>query len=191
MTAKSRFGRDLEFGRPGAPGTVIRINPKTGERSFDQLTWGLVPHDTKDLATALRPIWARAEGLVEQPMFADAFRRRRAIVAANDYFQKSSRQDAGKEFIIYRRDGRPMAWAGLWEGYRLPNGEIIRSYCVITAEAGEDVSPIHDRQPLVLEDEDLAVWLGEEPGDPAELLRTPCGGVLECRLSSPGKPRRP
>jgi putative SOS response-associated peptidase YedK len=190
MMAKSRFGRDLEFGRPGAPGLVIRINPTTGERSFDQLAWGLVPHDTQDLATALRPIWARAEGLVEQPMFADAFRRRRAIVPANEYFQKSSRENAGKEFTISRRNGRPMGWAGLWEGYRAPNGEIIRSYCVITVEASEDVAPIHDRQPLVLEDEDLAVWLGEDPGTPAELLRVPRGGVLECRMSSQGKPRR-
>lgn len=188
--AKDRFGHDLEFGRPGAPGTVIRINPQTGEPSYDELTWGLVPHDTKDLATALRPIWARAEGLADQPMFADAFRRRRAIVAANSYFQKSSRESAGKEFTVSRLDGRPMAWAGLWEGYQSPSGEIIRSYCVITVEASEDVAPIHDRMPLVLEDADLAAWLGQQPGDPANLLRTPRAGILECRPPSTRKPRR-
>jgi len=74
-----------------------------------------------------------------------------------------------------------MAWAGLWEGYRAPTGDIIRSYSVITVEANEDVAPIHDRMPLVLEDADLPVWFGEEPGNPTLLLRTPAAGILDCK----------
>jgi len=177
---KSSFGRDeLDFGRPGALGLVVRINPTNGERSFDKLTWGLVPHNTTHLASALRPIWGRAEGLTEHAMFVDAFRRRRAIVPADEYFQ-TSMTHAGRQFSVRRRDGRPMAWAGLWEGYRAPNGDIIRSYCVITIDANEDVAPIHGRMPLVLEETDLPVWLGEEPGDPVSLLRTPMEGILDC-----------
>jgi putative SOS response-associated peptidase YedK len=190
MMAKGRFGHDLEFGRPGALGTVIRINPQTGEPSYDELTWGLVPHDTRDLATALRPIWARAEELTEKPMFADAFRRRRAIIPANSYFQNSTAQNYGKQFTVSRYDGRPMAWAGLWEGYRSPRGEIIRSYCVITIEASADIVAIHDRMPLVLEDDDLSAWLGKQPRDPTELLRTPRAGMLKFEMTSQRRPPR-
>jgi hypothetical protein len=59
MTTGNLPASDLEFGKPGELGLVIRLNPKTGERSFDQLIWGLLPHDTQDHAVSFRPIWAR------------------------------------------------------------------------------------------------------------------------------------
>ena len=45
----------------GRHGPVLRWNPKTRERSVDQLVWGLLPHDTEDPTNALRPIMARAD----------------------------------------------------------------------------------------------------------------------------------
>ena len=187
MTAGKLLESDLGFGKPGALGLVIRLNPKTGERSFDNLTWGLLPHDTQDVAAALRPIWARAETVAFLPMFADALQRRRAIVPANEYFQRATRGEVDPRWAIARIDGRPMAWAGLWEGHKAPSGEITRTYCVITVEASPDVAPIHDRMPLVLEDADLPLWLGEKPGDPTALLRAPPGGILKCRAIGAGR----
>ena len=46
---------------PTQDALVIRCHPDTGERHADLLTWGLVPHFTKDLKAARRPINARAE----------------------------------------------------------------------------------------------------------------------------------
>jgi putative SOS response-associated peptidase YedK len=176
---KSLLDSEPDGGKPGLLGLVLRINPETGERSFDHLTWGLVPHDTANLTMAPRPVWARAESVATHPLFADAFHSRRVAVLANEYYQRSTRQSPGKRFALRRVDGLAMAWAGLWEGYRAPDGEIIRSYCVITVEASSDVEPIHDRMPLVLNDADLPVWLGEEQGDPgAYCVRHPlvsCG----------------
>jgi putative SOS response-associated peptidase YedK len=77
-------------GGPGRQGRVIRLHPKTGQRHLDWLTWGLLPHDTADLHSAPRPIHARAETVPDLPMFADAFRRRRAIVPATEYFQRKT-----------------------------------------------------------------------------------------------------
>ena len=54
LDARTAHGR-------GRPGSVIRRNPKTGQRHLDDLIWGLLPHDTKDPNTAPRPINARAE----------------------------------------------------------------------------------------------------------------------------------
>ena len=171
MTTGNLPASDLEFGKPGELGLVIRLNPKTGERSFDQLTWGLLPHDTQDPAASLRPIWARAETVASHPMFADAFQRRRAIIPANEYFQRATKGEVGTRWALARVDRRPMAWAGLWEGYRAPNGAITRTYCVITVEPSPDVEPIHDPMPLVLEDADLPIWLGRH-----RAIRPPCFG---------------
>jgi putative SOS response-associated peptidase YedK len=186
MTSSKLPDSDLEFGKPGELGLVIRLNPNTGERSFDQLIWGLLPHDAQDFAGAARPVWARAETITSHPIFADAFRRRRAIVPANEYFQRATRGDVGRSWALARIDRRPMAWAGLWEGHRAPSGEITRTYCVITVAPNTDVAPIHDRMPLVLEDADLPLWLGEKPGDPTTLLRPPRDGILKCRALGTG-----
>ena len=74
-----------------------------------------------------------------------------------------------------------MALAGLWESFKWPSGDITRSYCVITTEANSLVAPIHNRMPVVLEEEDWPVWLGEQPGDLLALLRAPAADMLQCQ----------
>jgi SOS response associated peptidase (SRAP) len=116
---------DLDTGTThgqGRPGSVIRRNPKTGQRHLDDLVWGLLPHDTEDPNTAPRPINARAETVATHPMFASAFRDRRAIVAMSVYYQRQTIGGSKQVFAISRRDGEPMGIAGLWEAFRWPDG---------------------------------------------------------------------
>jgi len=54
---------------------VIRLNPKTGQRSMDLLSWGLVPHWVKDLKAERKPINARAETVMTSPMCRGAYAR--------------------------------------------------------------------------------------------------------------------
>lgn len=184
--------QDLEVGghRAGQPGMVIRRHPATGQRHLDELTWGLLPHDTLDRMTAPRPIYARAETVATLPFFRDAFAKRRALVPADMYIQRATRGPVeGQRHAISRIDKQPMAWAGLWEGYRDADGQIIRSYCVITVEAAGAVAEIHDRMPLMLERDDWAIWLGEQPGDLDDLLKPRHTELLQCRaLARPKSP---
>jgi putative SOS response-associated peptidase YedK len=181
---------DLGAG-PGRPGQVIRAHPTTGVRHLDWLTWGLLPHDTADPAIAPRPIHARAETVAELPMFASAFRRRRAIVPASAYYQQNTIGRADQRFAIARRDGQPMAIAGLWDAYVAPDRSIERTYCIITVKATGAVAKIHDRMPLVLEEADWPLWLGEVEGDPARLLRPGAGDQLAVRTAgNQGRPGR-
>jgi hypothetical protein len=59
---------------------VVRLNPKTRQRSLDLLHWGLIPHWSKDKSVAYKLINARSEGIETKPSFRDAFERRRCIV---------------------------------------------------------------------------------------------------------------
>ncbi|HEY1410534.1 MAG TPA: SOS response-associated peptidase [Rhodopila sp.] len=181
------FGGDrdaLDFGSgagPGRPGQVIRLHPQTGQRHLDWLLWGLLPPGAQSLDGAPRPIHARAETVAELPMFAEAFRLRRAIVPATEYYQRRTIGEPGQRHAISRKDGQPMAMAGLWEALRWPDGEIVRTYCLITVRASGAVAEIHDRMPLVLNEPDWPLWLGEVPGDPATLLHPPADDVLVLR----------
>ncbi len=173
----------------GRWGTALRWNPKTGQRQLDQLVWGLLPHDTDDPANALRPIMARAETVATLPLFASAFRIRRAIVPMSVYNQRRSVGGAGQRFAISRTDGQPMAVAGLWESFTHPDGTIERSYCVVTTEANALIAPIHDRMLVVLEKTDWPAWLGEQPGNPEDLLRPPAPEILRCMPAPAAKGR--
>jgi putative SOS response-associated peptidase YedK len=166
---------------PGWLGSVLRWNPKTGKRSVDQLAWGLLPHDTKDPANAPRPIMARAETVATHPLVASAFRSRRAIVPMSVYYQRLRTAASGERFAISRKDGEPMAVAGLWESFRWPDGRILRTYCVITTAANPLVAPINDRMLVILDKADWPVWLGERQGDPVPFLHPPPPDGLQCR----------
>lgn len=71
-----------------------------------------------------------------------------------------------------------MAFAGLWEGYRWPDGTIARTFTIMTTNANATVAELHDRMPVILEQKDWATWLGEVEGASAELLRPAAEDVL-------------
>ena len=62
-----------------------------------------------------------------------------------------------------------MALAGLWENWRSPAGEWVRSFAVITTTPNALCAELHDRMPVVLGPQVWPEWLGEEPADPARL----------------------
>jgi putative SOS response-associated peptidase YedK len=60
-----------------------------------------------------------------------------------------------------------MALAGLWESWRSPAGEWVRSFAVITTTPNALCAELHDRMPVVLSPDVWSEWLGEELADPA------------------------
>jgi putative SOS response-associated peptidase YedK len=62
-----------------------------------------------------------------------------------------------------------MALAGLWETWRSPAGERIRSFAIITTEPNELCAALHNRMPAVLAPSAWPAWLGEEPAELPEL----------------------
>ncbi len=74
-------------------------------------------------------------------------------------------------YAIARADKAPLAFGGIWKGWRSPEGELLRTFAIITTAANHEMSKLHDRMPLALEGADWRLWLGEEAGEAAELLR--------------------
>jgi putative SOS response-associated peptidase YedK len=157
---------------------AVRRHPDSGERRLDLLSWGLVPHFTKDLKAARRPINSRAETIATSGMFRGALAARRCLVPADAFYEWRVADGDKQPFAIARRDGQPMAFAGLWEGWRSPDGEVLRSFVIVTTTANATLRPLHERMPVVLESADWPRWLGEAPVDPLTLLRPAAEDVL-------------
>jgi putative SOS response-associated peptidase YedK len=57
-----------------------------------------------------------------------------------------------------RRDGLPLAFAGLWDRWDGPAGPLL-SCSIVTTTANELAKPLHDRMPAIRGPEDFAHWL--------------------------------
>jgi putative SOS response-associated peptidase YedK len=163
---------------PTDPAMVVRRHPQTGERRLDILRWGLVPHFTRDLKAFQRPINARAETADSAPMFRGALAARRCLVPADAFYEWKAAPHGKQPYAIARQDGAPLAFAGLWEGWRDPAGETLRTFTILTTAASADMAPLHHRMPVVLDHADWPIWLGEAPGDHLPLLRPAPPGTL-------------
>ena len=62
-----------------------------------------------------------------------------------------------------------MALAGLWENWRSPAGEWVRSFAIVTTEPNALCAELHNRMPVVLGPETWPAWLGEESADARQL----------------------
>ena len=168
---------------------VVRRHPETGERHLDLLQWGLLRWWQKDLS-AKRTINARAETVAKATASRGAFLKRRAIVPADAFYEWTLGANGEQPYGIVRRDGQPMAFAGLWERAQRSDGTALRTFAIITTAANAEIAKLHDRMPVILEPADWPVWLGEIEGDPESLLHPPPAGTLDVwpvgwRVNSP------
>ena len=163
---------------PTQKAMVVRRHPESGERHLDLLQWGLIPHFTKDLKAARKPINARSETAGSSGMFRGALARRRAIVPADAFYEWKAMADGKQPYAIARVDGAPLAFAGIWEGWTAPEGDTLRSFAILTTAANATMAGLHDRMPVVLEEADWPAWLGEAEGDAASLMRPAAEDVL-------------
>jgi putative SOS response-associated peptidase YedK len=143
---------------------------RDGRRGLTTYRWGLVPHWAADLSAAARHINARAETLATSPAFRDSFARRHCIVPADGFYEWRRLADRRQPFVIRRTDDAPLALAGLWSGWRDPStGEVRRTFAIVTTQANEAISALHDRMPVVLPRDAWAIWLDTEHADVGEL----------------------
>ncbi len=141
---------------------------------LSNLRWGLVPSWAKDPKMGDRLINARAEDVADKPAFRTAFARRRGLVPADGFYEWQPRPGQKKKqpMFVHRRDGEPMAFAGLWEVWRDRNAgedaDWLRTFAIVTTRPNDLLAPIHDRMPVILPEAAWDTWLDPE-AEPAVL----------------------
>jgi putative SOS response-associated peptidase YedK len=145
---------------------MIRRVP--GGRHLSLARWGLAPFWMRQLKGPPL-INARAESIEEKPAFRGGFRNgRRCLVPADGFYEWAKIESGKQPYRIVMADGGPMTFAGLWE----TNGSLgIDSFTIITTTANGVMSRLHDRMPVLLDEEAQRVWLGEAEGEAGALLK--------------------
>lgn len=149
---------------PTQPIAAILKHPDDPERHFQLLKWGLIPSWSKDPSIGNRLINARGETVSEKPSFRAAFKRRRCLIPTTGFYEWQKHQDGKQPFYIRLQSQQPFAFAGLWETW-----EDISTATIITTSANDQLEPIHNRMPVILNSEDYDTWLDPDNQDKAEL----------------------
>ena len=131
--------------------------------------WGLIPPWAKDPSIGNRMINARAETVATKPAFRRAFKERRCLLLADGLYEWQRQERRKQPFYIRLRDGRPFAFAGLWEHWEGSEGMAIQSCTILTTTSNEVVGRIHDRMPVILSPTDYDRWLDPSIQEPTVL----------------------
>ena len=112
---------------------------------------------------------ARGEDMAVKPAFRNAAARRRCLVIADGFYEwkREGRRRLPMYFTL--KSEEPFAFAGLWERWQSPEGELVHSCAIVTTRPNALVAPIHDRMPAMLTPSLEDVWLDEAEQDPLAL----------------------
>lgn len=144
--APSQTGWVLLPDRAGAQATPMR--------------WGLIPFWAKDSKIAYSTINARIESASSKPAFREPWKRRRCLVPSSGYYEWQVLADGKTKqpWFIHAGHAPILMFAGLWDRWRGPDGDI-DSYSILTQAAAGPITRVHDRMPLILPPTLFADWL--------------------------------
>ena len=158
---------------------VHTITSDAGARRLTQMRWGFIPTWYKKPSGGPLLINARAETIAEKPAFKAACRARRCLIPASGFYEWTKDEDGGRDpWFIQARDRAPLAFAGIWQDWKVDD-ESLRTCAVVTSAANMSMSAIHHRMPVILQQKDWPLWLGEQGKGAALLMQAAPEDQLE------------
>jgi len=152
---------------PTQPVAMIRV--EDGARRLALARWGFIPSwakkDWHERMGGKPLINARAETVMEKPTFRSAFKRRRCLVPADGFYEWRTEDGARQPYLIRPAAGGLIGFGAVWETAHDPDGGEIDTLAILTAAAGPDVFPIHNREPVVIAPADYGRWLAADEAE--------------------------
>ena len=147
--------------RPADMAPVIAAHDR--QLCIENIRWGIPAYDGL-------VINAKSETVREKKLFADSVEHRRIAIPAAGFYE----WNAKKEKYTFRTKGKSLMWfAGI---YNLEKNE--DRFVIITTAANISMKPVHDRMPLILENNEIVPWILEEQSTDKILNKVP--ELLDC-----------
>jgi putative SOS response-associated peptidase YedK len=108
-------------------------------------------------------------------------------VPADGFYLWKKGSGRKEPYYLHLRGKQAFAFAGLWERWEGPEGEVIESCAILTTQANEVVRPINDRMPVILQSRHYGRWLDPTLTEPRKirplLAPYPAERMLACPVS--------
>ena len=147
---------------PTQPVPIIRQNPKESRRESALVRWGLIPSWAKDMSGSAMMINARSETAATKPAFSDALKLRRCLIPADGFYEWKKTGKSKQPYCFEVNDGQLFAFAGIWDRWKDPSGQWVKSCSILTTTPNAVTSAVHDRMPVILDPDCYDSWL--DPG---------------------------
>ncbi|MEO0773530.1 MAG: SOS response-associated peptidase [Pseudomonadota bacterium] len=146
------------------------VTSEDGVRALQSFRWGFLPHWYKTPSDGPLLINARAETIAEKPAFKAAARTRRCLIPATGFYEWTKDDDGNRlPWYISPKGDEPLAFAGVWQHW--DKGDTgVNTCAIVTTGANQTMSQIHHRMPVILQEADWALWLGEAGHGAATLM---------------------
>ncbi|MCP5073065.1 MAG: SOS response-associated peptidase [Rhodobacteraceae bacterium] len=142
------------------------------ERQLVPMRWGFIPRWYKSPTDGPILINARSETIAEKPAFRSAAQFRRCLIPADGFYEWHREKAKGKEpWFIHPSNADLMAFAGIWQVWKGPEGQREVTCAIVTTKAGVDLAQVHHREPVAIMPDDFGLWLGEEGKGAAVLMK--------------------
>ena len=152
-----------------APGQDIISVISDGQKNrVGLLKWGFIPSFASDEKVGFKMINAKAETLFEKPAYREAAKTRRCVILADSFYE----WDKSKQpYRIFTKGNHIFPLAGIWNTYKRANGDLVHTVAIITTSANRPMSKIHERMPVILDEESQKKWLNTHVKDIETLSR--------------------
>jgi putative SOS response-associated peptidase YedK len=87
---------------------------------------------------------------------------RRCIIPADGFYEWQKKGKAKQPYCFEVNNGKLFAFAGIWDRWKNPSGDIVETCSILTTTANALTSAVHDRMPVILDPNSYAWWL--DPG---------------------------
>ena len=144
---------------------------RDGTRALELMHWGFRPSWLKGTGKRQPPINARAETLLEKPMFRGLTKAKRCIVPASGFYEWRKVDGRKQPFYLTSEDGEAWGFAGLYDLTHEDENDAAGSFTIITTAANSLVAPLHERMPAILRREDEEEWVSRDVTDPIQVER--------------------
>lgn len=148
---------------------VVHLDEE-GARVATTMVWGFTDR-APGPRRMIRHMHARGETVDRLPTWSEAFRLRRGVTWASSFNEGEEMDVRGrngaltgakrtKQWTFHRRDGRPVIMGVIFDAFDVGRGEEYE-FAQVTTPANAMIARITDRMPLVLDEADVPLWLGE------------------------------
>ena len=120
--------------------------------TLELLKWGIIPNWAKK--KDFRPlINARIETINEKISFKKLIKLSRCVVIADGFYEWKREEKNKTPYYFFRKDKKNIYFAGIYEK---------NEFCLITEQASENITQIHHRQPVIINEKDINRYLNIE-----------------------------
>ncbi|MRH44609.1 hypothetical protein GH741_18340 [Aquibacillus halophilus] len=152
-----------------APGqNILAIIHDGNKRRAGFLKWGLVPFWAKDPKIGYKMINARSETAHEKPSFKNLLASKRCLIIADSFYEWQKSESGKQPKRISLNDRKLFTFAGLWDKWE-GDEQSLYTCTILTKQANEFMSPIHDRMPVILPKEKEDQWIEPIKRNPADV----------------------